>query len=263
MKKLLFSLSIICLILIEAPVYTYEIDSVAFLNEEGNFIIRINNNMIEPYHLKVTDKAQSLYIDEIIYDDIYELKLNPIKVYNINLKFKHKDRSVNYNGKLEGYSLLKEISRDNLLYYIKLNKIWQKGYRRKVISKFIENQLNILGIEDFNINVKFKRFDDNTNAYYVDDIKTIYVNSDFLESNKLSVLPIIAHECRHIYQYDYINKYDDIYSSEIINNLDNYNELDAKYSDNFVEKDANDYAKKYELLPYYISGFEVFNLNKK
>lgn len=83
-------------------------------------------------------------------------------------------------------------------------------------------------------------------ASYYDGLDYIYVNLGMLTSKEITVRAI-AHEMRHDYQYEHMND-DTDYGRAVKANKQNYiyyyNDIDGYYNQ-FVEKDAEEYANSY------------------
>ena len=243
-------------------VYSYDISANMYLKPDCTCYIMIDSKLDKPYQVKITDKALSVdIVDRKIDDEFYEIKVNPSHEYNINLIFEEKKKRINYNGVLKSYELFNKLNKQEIKTYIRFYKHWMSGKRKYVVKRLIEEQFKIQKIKSNIPTIKYKLLPSESNAYYIHDKNVLVINKDLLSDNRMIILKTIAHECRHIYQYEYTKNHSDKYSQKLEKNFDNYSEDD--YKSNFVEKDAINYAKKYELLPYYIAGFNLFDLKDK
>lgn len=121
------------------------------------------------------------------------------------------------------------------------------------------------------LNVAVAALDKNTLAAYNDDLHTIYINADTLESEEASeILDSLCHEAYHAYQYNLCEAYssvDDKYKDLLafyhvpfyIDEFSNYTDGNTDYFDYYFqhcEMNARDYAKQ-AVDEYYERIFEL------
>ena len=247
--------------------FAYDLTSTGYINSDGEYYFQVSNNMGTAYKIKIIDKYDNTtVVNNRVSDVSYTVHLNPLHKHKIKIRFKYDGKLVKYKCVLINYPDFSDVTLDEVAFYSKLQKKWTTSSvidRKEIAYKILNDQCERQDVYEVP-DLKFRRMEeDELSGYYERSKNIIVLNSKFVRKSNIDILPTIAHEVRHIYQYEYIDENDDSYAKKVVDSISNYTSTDInEYNNQFIEKDANKYSKKYDLLPYYLEGCECFNLNK-
>ena len=232
------------------------------LNKKGyNIFFNPNKSTdFKSYTLSLKDSKTGKYlISNKKFSNRTKIRVNPSRDYDFELNVKC-NRSKSDNLRASGwvgadYKYFNKLTDDEFKFYKKCTLLWNKSSkkeRKSICRQLVQFQSSKLGVDNIP-EIVYSEIEDEVLAFYIKSNNTIILSKSCLNENNLSVLETIAHEVRHAYQWQYIERFDDKFARRLAKNFRNYvtvfSDEDAYYNQ-FVEKDASKYARRYENLGY-------------